>query len=182
VPLDTQTEVEQAFGRTDGGSSLRRQNGWMSTVAIGLLVFVGGSSLVLYAFLAQRLTPTVTVARPHIMRVSKASPSPEEPAEQSSPEAAAGAPQAGSGHSGAGFGPITSALTVASLLAPSPAQSSMPPAPVVAAPTASPAPSPTPTPTETPQPEPSPTAPEPTPTPSDTPTPAPTDAAPSPAG
>ncbi|MEA2485278.1 MAG: hypothetical protein QOD46_389 [Actinomycetota bacterium] len=161
---------------------MRRQNGWMSTVAIGLLVFVGGSSLVLYALLAQHLTPTAIVARPHIMRVSKASPSPQGSGEQAAPGAPASAPQSGSARAEGGFGPITSALTVASLLAPSPAGTASPSAPVQAAPTASPLPSPTPSPSASPQPEPSPTTPEPTPTPSETPTPTPTGAAPSPAG
>jgi hypothetical protein len=182
VPLIPERRLSKPLGRTHGGSSLRRQNGWMSTVAIGLLVFVGGSSLVLYALLAQHLTSTEIVARPHIMRVSKASPSPRRSREQGASGVAGSPEQNRSAPSGAGFGPITSALTVASLLAPSPSGTApSPAAPVQVAATPSPSPTPTPDPSATPQPEPSPTEPEPTPTPSETPTPAPTDTAPTPA-
>jgi hypothetical protein len=66
---------------------MRRRNGSMSAAGIGLLLLVGGSSLVLYALVAQHLSPPATLDRPHVRGMAATSPTTrrQDGAGQSSP-------------------------------------------------------------------------------------------------
>ena len=145
----------------------------MSAVAVGLLLFVGASSLFLYGLLAHRLTPRTSLARPRVVGASPASSSRAATKAASRPGGNGSAQQADQGPSG--LGPVAAALSVAGLLAPSPSETSTDiTRPAQASPAASP--SPEPAPSSSPQPEPTPAAtPTPTPTPTVEPSPTPTD-------